>query len=93
MFLADLNADTLGSLANEGRLVSFRFVYTIPGDIIYLPFGAIVCEKACGANNVSMRVPSMIFTPGSLDAIKFMCAVYPAQLGHQDWFGGSEQIN
>lgn len=89
-YLADLNSETLNSLANEGRLASFRFVYAIPGDIIYLPFGSIVCEKACGANNVSMRTPSMIFTPGSRDAVKFMCAVYPGQLGHQDRFVCSE---
>ena len=80
-FLQDLNCDTLQSLAAEGMLSSFRFSYIIAGDIVYMPHGIIVCEKAVGANNVSMRVPSMLCTKNDLLSLAFIRKVYPMCLG------------
>jgi len=41
------------------KLGSLRVTYVIAGDILYIPYASIVCEKACGnANSISLRVMS-----------------------------------
>ena len=41
------------------KLDSLRVTYVIAGDILYIPYASIVCEKACGnTNSTSLRVMS-----------------------------------
>ena len=68
--------------ADEGRLTSFRFGYIVSGDVLYLPHGACVCEKAVGQHNVAMRVPAMIFSSYHMRTNALMSLIYPAPLGH-----------
>lgn len=89
-FLKNLGGDALKDLVNDGKMMSFRFSYIVPGDIVYIPYGSMVCEKAVGMNNVAMRVPSLIMSEYSEMGMQFMSRLYPTQLG-AEWVVDSYQ--
>ena len=48
----------------------------IAGDCLYLPHGSLVCEKATGSHNTSIRVASMLVRKHHQMALDFMKIVY-----------------
>lgn len=59
--MAALDAATL---AKEGVITkSLRISYVTPGDVIYVPFGALVLEKALGTRCMGLRVPLTLIAP------------------------------
>lgn len=42
---------------SEETLKTLRLTYVLPGDIFYIPYGSMVCEKALGEHNFALRVP------------------------------------
>lgn len=76
-FLQHLDAESLTTLGKEGQLQSFRYLYVIAGDVVYLPPGTIVCEKAMGTNSTGIRVVSMLHSEAHLAHLSFMASVYP----------------
>lgn len=76
-FLMKVTADSLATFNAEGQLASFRYLYVIAGDCLYLPHGSLVCEKATGSHNTSIRVASMLVTKHHRMALDFMKTVYP----------------
>ena len=66
---------------NEGSFKTFSHGFVIPGDIVYLPFGHILTEKATGNNNVSLRVPSMLVHDSGLSgSAELLSLAYPQKL-------------
>ena len=51
--LRDLDEES----CNQDRVPSLRVSYIIPGDIFYLPFSSLVCEKSLGMS-ISLRLVS-----------------------------------
>ena len=50
----------LDSTSPLEQVRSLRVIYALAGDLIYLPFGTLICEKPCGSLNVALRVQSMM---------------------------------
>ena len=55
-YLENLTAENV----NSGRFSTLAHGYIVPGDVVYIPFGAILCEKAVACSNVSLRVSSLL---------------------------------
>ncbi len=55
-------------------LPSFRYVYMIPGDVMYVPPGSILLEKACVGDNILLRVPSTLMSSDVVDSCIFTCS-------------------
>ena len=71
-----ITADSLATFNAEGQLASFRYLYVIAGDCLYLPHGSLVCEKATGSHNTSIRVASMLVRKHHQMALDFMKIMY-----------------
>lgn len=76
-FFQDLDQDAIESLS----LQTFSHTYVQSGDILYVPSGAIVCEKAVTRHNVLLRVPSTLLstkTTSSCCLVAGACGVQTA---------------
>lgn len=62
-------------------LPSLRVTYVIPGDLVYIPYASLICEKACGGHAVSLRVASCLMTAEQQEATRFMREVFNQPLG------------
>ena len=56
--------ETLRDLDDSGALAglpSLRVTYIIPGDIMYVPFASLICEKTLGTgNSIALRVSTCL---------------------------------
>lgn len=53
--------------------LSFRYGYISPGDVVYVPAGAMVMEKAVVADNVTIRVLTPLLSTDLVDFVLFAC--------------------
>ena len=61
---------------------SLKWVYATKGDVLYVPFGTLVVERAVGdKHSVCLRTTSMMFTPQLQQASLFYASAYPQTLG------------
>ena len=61
---------------------TLRWGYIIPHDVVWVPFGTIMVEKATGTcNNVTVRVPCPLFEDDQLGMSHFYQSAYPQILG------------
>lgn len=51
---------------------TFKSIYVQSGDIVYLPAGSIVCEKAVGAHNVMLRAYTTVLSDDISDSCMFI---------------------
>lgn len=58
----------------HGSLSSLRMTYVTPGDLMYLPYGSLVCEKALGAHNVALRASMTLISPAQTQTAQFLKA-------------------
>ena len=57
---------------------SLRIAYCLPGDLVYVPFGSLICEKSCGtSHNIAARVFSCLVTAHHHWHSKLMSYAYP----------------
>ena len=62
---------------NKGEFNTFSHGYLVPGDLIYLPFGHVVCEKATKSHNISLRTTSLLVTPENDKTANFLGLAFP----------------
>ncbi|CAK9088075.1 unnamed protein product, partial [Durusdinium trenchii] len=48
-----LNTETLTTQGSALR--SLRIMYVVPGDVVYIPFGTMICEKVLGGHCMALR--------------------------------------
>lgn len=60
---------------------TFRYGYIAPGDVLYLPVGSIIIEKAVQADNVFVRVQIPLITDDLVDGALFLCSSTAELLG------------
>lgn len=51
---------------------SYKFAYVQPGDVVYIPAGAIVCEKAVGGHSLVLRAYSTLPSLDNSDGCMFL---------------------
>ena len=51
---------------------SYKFAYVQPGDVVYIPAGAIVCEKAVGGHSLVLRSYSTLLSVANTDGCMFL---------------------
>ncbi len=51
---------------------SYKFAYVQQGDIVYIPAGSIVCEKAVGGHSLVLRAYSMLLSQANADGCMFL---------------------
>ena len=66
-----------GDFMQENMPAHFRYVYVMPGDIVYVPGGSMLMEKCVISDNIVLRVPSPLVTQDAVDSIRFSAAVSP----------------
>ena len=66
-----------GGFMQENMPAHFRYVYVMPGDIVYIPGGSMLMEKCVSSDNIVLRVASPLVTQDSADSIRFSSAVTP----------------
>lgn len=62
-------------MSGEGvgqSLSSVRVTYINPGDVIYIPFGSLLCEKALGGHSLGLRIPMALLSPTQRPAAMFL---------------------
>ena len=82
MFLSALAKDAVHFLESIDERVAedistLKTAYVVAGDLMYIPFGCIVVEKAIASNNTALRVASMLITADQLPAQRFLLESYP----------------
>ena len=77
--LRDLDAEA----CHQDRVPSLRISYIIPGDLFYIPFFSLVCEKSLGMN-ISFRVVSCLVDVYMKQKVQLLLRVWPAHLD-LDW--------
>ena len=63
-FFQDLDQEAIEHLG----LKTFSQAFVQSGDILYVPSGAIVCEKAVSRHNVLLRVPSTLLSTSTTNS-------------------------
>ena len=76
-YLENLTAENV----NSGRFSTLAHGYIVPGDAVYIPFGAILCEKAVACSNVSLRVSSLLIHKHQCPSADIITNAYPKKLG------------
>ncbi len=59
---------------------SLKFIYVQSGDIVYLPAGTIVCEKAVGAHNIMLRAHTTVLSDDTADSCMFIAGACPVKI-------------
>ena len=73
-WMESLDAETVTQLQPK----TLRYAFAVPGDVVYIPFGTLVVEKATKQNNVFVRALSMLLqTPNLLSCSVLATAYYP----------------
>ena len=72
-FLQSLDAETV----NLGQLKSIRHGFLVAGDVMYIPPGALLVEKAVGATNIALRTASMVLAQDSSSSTLLIAAAHP----------------
>ena len=62
---------------NQGKFNTFSHGYLVPGDLIYMPFGHVMCEKATKNHNLSLRTTSLLVSQSSGATADFLGLAYP----------------
>lgn len=60
---------------------TFRYGYITQGDLLWIPSGHIMVEKAVVAHNLILRVPSTLLCLASLPGTLLIGGSYPSTLG------------
>ena len=68
-----------GSFVEQFMPASFRYGYVQPGDILYVPGGSLLIEKAVVNDNIVLRVPSPLISTSMVDSVIFACSTTSAQ--------------
>ena len=54
-------------------------MYVVPGDVVYIPFGTMICEKVLGGHCMALRVPMALFSSKHMFAAQMMMKVCDAK--------------
>ena len=76
-YLENLTAEKV----NSARFNTLAHGYIVPGDIVYIPFGAVFCEKSVGGHNVSLCVSSLLIHKHQCPSADLITNAYPKILG------------
>jgi len=72
--LESLDVETVKQLQPK----TLRYAFAVPGDVVYVPFGALIVEKATKQNNLFIRALSMLVQPTDLLSCSVLAtAFYP----------------
>lgn len=67
-------------VVNKGKFKTFAHGYVTSGDIVYVPFCHVFCEKATSAHNVSLRSPCMMLNTGNEASAEVLKLAYQEPL-------------
>lgn len=59
--MMDLDQSQL--MATPDKFTTLRMTYSNPGDVLYIPAGSLLVEKALGAHCMALRVPLTLVSP------------------------------
>lgn len=67
----------------EGGLATstLRLTYIVPNDLVYVPFGTLVVDKALGGQNVGLRIPLSLICPSQRTAAHLLVQSVNAESG------------
>ena len=75
--MSALNTETLTTQGSALR--SLRIMYVVPGDVVFIPFGTLICEKVLGGQCMALRVPMALFSSKHMFAAQMMMKVCDAK--------------
>lgn len=67
VFFQNMSADDIKSAPT-----TYRYTYVQQGDVIYLPAGTLMCEKAVGGHSLVLRSYSTLISQKNADGCMFL---------------------